>query len=410
MKYLIALLTAVTGVMHILIGFNVLGGAGQTNLLLALNGIGYLVLLLMFWRASGNGGTSRWLLLVYALITLIGYFFIGAGFQGGTLPLVIKAIELLLVIMLLLYKGAQAYAPAPATSAARAGASAASTQAVDSAVRSAATSIDLTGGEDKGASGIATATESAEDVDTGAVEEAERLVKETAAAAADKVDDVKEAVEDVANEAGDTASDFVGGQVGAVRSGVAAIATDIENVAEDLEEKIGGVESESASTEAGSPTSEEDLISDLREYFQSFGHRAEYSKPIEYIEGIGAVYGQKLRGIGVNTVLDLVLGGATRRGRKNLVDQSGISNSLILTWVNHADLFRIKGVGQEYADLLEEAGVDTVVELAQRNPGNLHKRMIEINDEKSLVRRTPYASEVDSWVEQAKQLRRVVYY
>ncbi|HNS39000.1 MAG: DUF4332 domain-containing protein [Anaerolineae bacterium] len=128
------------------------------------------------------------------------------------------------------------------------------------------------------------------------------------------------------------------------------------------------------------------------------------------MEGIGAVYGQKLRAINVNTVLDLLLSGATRRGRKNLSDQSGISPSLILTWVNHADLFRIKGVGQEYADLLEEAGVDTVIELAQRNPANLHKRMIEVNDQKALVRRTPYASEVESWVEQAKQMRRAIYY
>ena len=154
-----------------------------------------------------------------------------------------------------------------------------------------------------------------------------------------------------------------------------------------------------------------DFAAELWEYFlTSFGSGSEYSKPIEYIEGIGAVYGQKLRAIDISTVLDLIVNGATRRGRKDLSDRSGISPSLILTWVNHADLFRIKGVGQEYADLLEEAGVDTVLELAQRNPANLHKRMIEVNDQKALVRRTPYASEVESWVEQAKQMRRAIYY
>ena len=114
--------------------------------------------------------------------------------------------------------------------------------------------------------------------------------------------------------------------------------------------------------------------------------------------------------MGIATIMDLMVNGATRRGRKHISDESGISQSLILTWVNHVDLFRIKGVAQEYADLLEQSGVDTVVELAQRNPANLHKRMFEINELKSLVRRAPHASEVQSWVEQAKNLRRLIYY
>ena len=89
---------------------------------------------------------------------------------------------------------------------------------------------------------------------------------------------------------------------------------------------------------------------------------------------------------------------------------SGLTVSEILTWVNHIDLFRIKGVAEEYADLLEQSGVDTVVELAQRNPNNLFKRMNDINQEKKLVRRTPHLSDVQSWVEQAKNLKRLIHY
>ena len=94
----------------------------------------------------------------------------------------------------------------------------------------------------------------------------------------------------------------------------------------------------------------------------------------------------------------------------DLVEATGISGKLILKWVNHADLYRIKGVGSEYADLLEAAGVDTVMELAQRNPANLLPRMLEVNEEKKLVRRTPVQSQVDDWVGQAKTMQRVIQY
>jgi predicted flap endonuclease-1-like 5' DNA nuclease len=161
---------------------------------------------------------------------------------------------------------------------------------------------------------------------------------------------------------------------------------------------------------AAEPTADE-LRSELEAYIRSLGTAgSEFRKDVEYVEGIGAVYGQKLRAVGIGTVLDLLVNGATRRGRKQIADQAGLQQSQILTWVNHVDLFRIKGVAQEYADLLEQSGVDTVVELAQRNPANLHKRMVDINTEKSLVRRPPHASEVQSWVEQAKSLRRLIHY
>jgi predicted flap endonuclease-1-like 5' DNA nuclease len=128
------------------------------------------------------------------------------------------------------------------------------------------------------------------------------------------------------------------------------------------------------------------------------------------VEGIGEVYAQKLQDIGVGSTDALLMQGATPEGRKNLEEQSGIGGDLILEWVNHVDLFRIKGVQEEYADLLEEAGVDTVPELAQRNPANLFQKLVEVNEAKSLVRRLPTEDQVADWVDQAKQLPRVITY
>jgi predicted flap endonuclease-1-like 5' DNA nuclease len=128
------------------------------------------------------------------------------------------------------------------------------------------------------------------------------------------------------------------------------------------------------------------------------------------VEGIGEVYSKKLKDAGVSTTDALLEMGATVKGRKEIVEKSGISDQLILEWVNHVDLFRIKGVAEEYADLLEEAGVDTVPELAQRNAKNLLEKMTTVNAEKKLVRRLPVLSQVTDWIEQAKQLPRVITY
>lgn len=128
------------------------------------------------------------------------------------------------------------------------------------------------------------------------------------------------------------------------------------------------------------------------------------------VEGIGAKYAQTLKDAGVGTTQALLKKGATAKGRKELAAKSGISEKLILEWVNHVDLFRIKGVAEEYADLLEEAGVDTVVELALRVPGNLHAKMGEVNAAKKLVRQLPTQAQVAGWVDQAKGLPRVVSY
>ncbi|MCB8992132.1 MAG: DUF4332 domain-containing protein [Chloroflexota bacterium] len=128
------------------------------------------------------------------------------------------------------------------------------------------------------------------------------------------------------------------------------------------------------------------------------------------IEGIGPIYAEKLQAIDIDTAEALLTAGATPKGRQEIAEKSGISSARILEWVNHVDLFRIKGVGEEYADLLEEAGVDTVPELAQRNAHNLYEKLVATNEEKKLVRQLPSSDQVADWVEQAKQLPRVITY
>lgn len=128
------------------------------------------------------------------------------------------------------------------------------------------------------------------------------------------------------------------------------------------------------------------------------------------IEGIGEVFAQKLKAAGVTSVEALLKAGVTPKSRKELAEKTGISGDLILQWVNHADLFRVKGIGSEYSDLLEAAGVDTVVELAKRRADNLVAKMTEVNIEKKLVRRLPTLSMVMSWIDQAKALGRAIEY
>lgn len=128
------------------------------------------------------------------------------------------------------------------------------------------------------------------------------------------------------------------------------------------------------------------------------------------IEGIGGAYEAKLKAVGVATVEKLLEAGATPKGRKDLAEKTGISGDLILKWVNRADLYRIKGIGQEYSDLLEASGVDTVMELAQRKAENLFAKMVEVNEAKKLVRKMPTQAQVAAWVESAKALPRAVSY
>jgi predicted flap endonuclease-1-like 5' DNA nuclease len=128
------------------------------------------------------------------------------------------------------------------------------------------------------------------------------------------------------------------------------------------------------------------------------------------IEGIGQKYAEKLRAQGIRSTEALLANGATPKNRQDLAERAGVSETLILEWVNLADLFRIKGIGEEYSDLLEEAGVDTVPELAQRNPANLYETLVKINEQKKLVRKLPTQDQVGGWVSQAKALPRLISY
>jgi predicted flap endonuclease-1-like 5' DNA nuclease len=128
------------------------------------------------------------------------------------------------------------------------------------------------------------------------------------------------------------------------------------------------------------------------------------------IEGIGPAYAQKLEAAGLKSLEDFLNKATTPKARKELAEKTDISDALILKWANRADLYRIKGIGSEYSDLLEAAGVDTVPELAQRKPENLLEKMDVVNKEKQLVRRPPAISMVTDWVAQAKKLPRVLTY
>lgn len=129
---------------------------------------------------------------------------------------------------------------------------------------------------------------------------------------------------------------------------------------------------------------------------------------IEDLEGVGPEFGARLRAAGVETVDDLLERAGPAAGRLALAEATGIGGDRLLRWVNHADLYRISGVGSEYADLLEACGVDSCAELAHRNPANLATTMAEANAARSLVRRLPTEEVVAGWIEQAKGLPKVV--
>ena len=130
---------------------------------------------------------------------------------------------------------------------------------------------------------------------------------------------------------------------------------------------------------------------------------------IDEVEGIGTTYADKLSKAGVTTTDDLLEQGAKPSGRASLASTTGIDGDLILEWVNHVDLMRIKGVGSEYSDLLEAAGVDSPAELARRNAGNLATTVQELVAARpSIVRRIPSEAEIQGWIDQSKDLPKVV--
>ena len=128
------------------------------------------------------------------------------------------------------------------------------------------------------------------------------------------------------------------------------------------------------------------------------------------IEGVGDVYAQKLQAAGINKVSELLEKCAAPKGRKELAEATGISDKLILRWTNHADLFRINGVGPQFAELLEADGVDTVKEFRHRVAENLQPKLAEVNEAKNICNRVPAVSEIQKMIDQAKELEPKVTY
>jgi predicted flap endonuclease-1-like 5' DNA nuclease len=128
------------------------------------------------------------------------------------------------------------------------------------------------------------------------------------------------------------------------------------------------------------------------------------------IEGIGPANAKKLAKCNIKSVSGLLKSCATKKGRKQAASESGLDEQKILKWVNMADLYRIKGVGSEYSELLEAAGVDTIKEMRKRKPENLHAKIVEVNSKKKLVRQVPSIKFVEKWVAQAKELKPLVSY
>lgn len=134
------------------------------------------------------------------------------------------------------------------------------------------------------------------------------------------------------------------------------------------------------------------------------------AKKINEIEGIGPVTAEKLGKAGVTTVEGLLEAGASKSGRKKISQESGLDEGKVLDLVNMADLFRIKGIGSQFSELLKVAGVDTVKELRNRNADNLHAKLVEVQAEKNITRVVPALSVVQGFIDQAKELPPVVTY
>lgn len=128
------------------------------------------------------------------------------------------------------------------------------------------------------------------------------------------------------------------------------------------------------------------------------------ARKIVEVEGIGPVYARKLEEAGVKTDADMLEKTGSAKGRMEIAEQTGISSSLLLKWVNHVDLMRLSGVGPQFAELLEAAGVDTVKELAHRNASNLAAKLAEVNMQLHLTGTTPAETQVAAWIEQSKHL------
>ncbi len=134
------------------------------------------------------------------------------------------------------------------------------------------------------------------------------------------------------------------------------------------------------------------------------------SKKITEIEGIGPVLGEKFENAGIKTTEALLEKGATKKGRKEIAEKTGIDEKKVLTFVNMADLFRVKGIGRQFSELLKASGVDTIKELRTRNAENLHAKLTEVQAKKKITKAVPALKQVEDFINQAKGLEPMITY
>lgn len=368
MQWIIVLLTFATALIHIFLGVTSWGANSTMGAMFVLDGIGYIVIVSLLYfsgRVGRERSTMRWILILYTALTVILYFVInGSTAFSNIMGLVTKGIEVLLIILLILDRGSDAV------------------PVVDEPTRGATTSPDL--------ATVATAAAAAAfpaqpetSVDETLVEE--RTLAEVEAAEAAAAAAAIAAVAAAADKA-DSEAPATRAPVGLSRAALDSYFGDIDKMTVD------------------------EWRASLMAHLTIIGDISQFNEPIEYIEGIGEVRGRKWRAVNITKTVDLLVYGATRKGRAALSKRSGFEESQILTWANQVDLYRIVGVGKEYGDLLEQSGVDTVVELAGRNAAHLQKHMVDVNEKRKLVRRTPTLTEVESWIAQAANLPRVIHY
>lgn len=372
LQWVIVLLTLATAIIHFALAAGN-WGTGLLPIMFALDGVGYVLLIALLYfsgRTGAGRSTIRWILIFYTALTIILYFvFNGGDSFSSVLGLATKAIELLLIILLLLDRGSdyeQVPAAAPAT-----------TTSYETVVTRSSTAVDT---DPRSEEWVGTAGRAAVIGAAAAV-----------VAADDQTDSEAEDEDAMLDEEIDTGVEVAA--VAATRSATIRWEGFDEATLSNLDS-----------------LDLDDLLTRLEAHLKSIGRLDEYKRQIEYVEGIGEVRGQKLRASDMPTALAYFARCMTRKGRREVAQETGLSEKDILTWANQIDLYRIRGVGQEYADLLEVSGVDTVIELAQRNPTNLYQRIVEVNEQRSLVRRLPGESEIVDWIEQAKSLPRLIYY
>jgi PAS domain S-box-containing protein len=197
--------------------------------------------------------------------------------------------------------------------------------------------------------------------------------------------------------------------LGGKQVGLLAMYHDVSELMRVQSEPAPEEESVQEQVEEASPLAEQ-VVDDGAPLVEQPARPAPRVYKVEEIEGIGPAYAVILSGAGIITTEDLLDSAATRKGRTELAEKTSISEKLILKWANRADLMRVPGIGEEYSDLLEAAGVDTVKELRRRVPENLHDAMLKVNEQSKLVRRPPHLSEVRAWVEAAKSIEPKMVY